>query len=255
MRTLSLCLLLSVCLCGACAFPRRTTLMHPAPQSTQPLDPPDNLWSIRFVDAQLPERKGGGLAWDNDGTGPDPFVRLYINGRKIWESPVQHDTRHPQWNVTLPRNIEVPREAAFRIELWDEDTASDDPAGVLVRSGLPDTALPGALAHLSLDNEGIVTVVVSDPHAYRGLGIEYEQHSDALVVLAVERYSPAARAGIKVGERIVAIDASRVDTLSGARAESELSLSADRGGTLKVANAKGKEREVTLDRQNLWLTM
>jgi hypothetical protein len=253
MRIFSLILL--VCVCGACAFPRRTTLMHPAPQSNQPLDAPANLWSIKFVDALLPERKGGGLAWDTDGTGPDPFLRLYVGGRLVWESPVQKDTRHPQWNVTLPRNVEISRGAPFRIELWDQDTATSDPAGVLVQSGLPESALPGALAHLNLDNQGIVNVVVSDPQAFRGLGIEYEQHSDALVILNVETYSPAARAGLRVGERIVAIGASRVASLTGPRAASELSLGADRGGSLTVADKKGKEREVSLDKQYLWLTM
>jgi hypothetical protein len=253
MRTSTL--ILALCLCGACAYPRRSTLSSPAPVSANPQDQPDQLWSIHFVDAQLPESKGGGLAWDSDGTPPDPFVRLVINGRIIWQSPVQKNTLHPVWNVTLPRNISVPRSATFRIELWDEDAATADPAGVIVRSGLPETALPGALAHLSLDNLGTVTVVVSDPKPWRGVGVEFEQHSDALVVLSVEPFSPAARAGIRTGERIVAIGTQRVSSLSGPKAVSELSLSGDRGGILTLADKNGKEHEITLDHDYLWLTM
>jgi hypothetical protein len=66
---------------AGCAYPRRTTLVHAAPSSAeqeQPLDSPNGLWSIRLVEAQLPETKGGGLPWDSDGTGPDPFLRLVI---------------------------------------------------------------------------------------------------------------------------------------------------------------------------------
>jgi membrane-associated protease RseP (regulator of RpoE activity) len=238
-----------------CAFPRRSTLVQPAPASAEPQDAPSGLWSIRLVDATLPESKGVGLPWDSDGTGPDPFLRLLIDERVVWESPVQQNTRHPQWNVTLPRNIYVPSRANFRIELWDEDTASSDPAGSVSATGLPETTLPDALAHLTLDNYGTVTVVISSPRASRGLGVEFEQHSDAFVVLGVERFSPAARAGVLVGERVVAIGPTRVDSLPQARAMSELSLSPSRGANLTVVDAHGKEREVDLDRGYLWLTM
>ncbi|MET0389148.1 MAG: PDZ domain-containing protein [Polyangiales bacterium] len=241
---------------SGCAYPRRSTLAHPAPPSADPTDAPNNLWSIHFVDANLPETKGGGLPWDSDGTDPDPYLRLVIDRRVVWESPVQENTRHPQWNVTLPRNIFVPARASFRIEIWDQDTASADPAGAIVSFGLPETALPNALAHLALDNTGTVTVTVAAPHASRGLGLEFEQHSDALYVLSIEQFSPAARAGLKVGERVVAIGDTRVESVSAARAASDLSLSVDRGATLKVTDASGHaEREVTLDRNYLWLIM
>jgi hypothetical protein len=253
MRTLSLAVL--VVLTAACAYPRRTTLMHSAPADIPPQTQPDHLWSIRLIDAQLPELKGGGLAWDSDGTPPDPFVRLVINGHVIWESPVQKNTRHPVWNATLPRNIYVPPQASFRIELWDEDTGANDPAGVLMTRGLPETALPDALAHLALGNGGTVTLIVSTPIALQGVGISFEQHSDALVVLTVEPFSPAARAGIQIGDRIVAIGDNPVERLTPAKAASELSLSVDRGSTLTVSDGRNKPRQVTLDRDYLWLTM
>ena len=216
---------------------------------------PSGLWSIRLVDAVLPETKGGGLAWDSDNTGPDPYLRLLVDGRVIWESPVQENTRRPQWNVTMPRNVYVPARSKFRIELWDEDTASSDPAGAFTRTGLPENALPDASARLSLDNMGSVTIVISKPKPSRGLGVTYEQRSDALVLLEVNQFSPAARAGLKVGERVVGIGEARVSSLTAAKAASELSLSADRGATLIVADGNGKEREVTVDRDYLWLTM
>jgi hypothetical protein len=230
-------------------------MAHPAPESVQPQTQPSGLWSFRFVEAELPELKGGGLPWDSDGTGPDPYVRLVIDGRKVWESPVQKDTRNPHWNVTLPRSVYVPSGADFRIELWDDDPASSDPAGALRRSGLPETARPDALARLTLENRAVVSVVVSEPRPFKGVGIEFEQRSDSLLVLAVEPFSPAARAGIKPGESIVAIGPSRVAALGGARAASDLSLSAERGGTLTIADKQGKEREANLDADFLWLVM
>jgi hypothetical protein len=248
-------LLLALCVISGCAYPRRTTLVHAAPASAEPLDTPGGLWSIRLVEAQLPETRGGGLPWDSDGTGPDPYIRLVIDGRVVWESPVQHDTLNPQWNVTLPRSVQIPGGAKLRLELWDEDTASADPAGTFAHVGLPANALPNAKARLMLDNLGSVTVTVSAPKPMKGLGLTYEQRSDALVVLGVEEFSPAARAGIAVGDRVVAIGDARVDSLTDARAASDLSLAVDRGSPLTVADKQGKERPVNLDRGFLWLTM
>jgi hypothetical protein len=242
-------------LISGCAYPRRTTLVHAAPASAEPVDTPSGLWSIRLVEAQLPETKGGGLPWDSDGTGPDPYIRLVIDERVVWESPVQQNTLNPQWNVTLPRSVRIPPGSKFRLELWDEDTASADPAGTFAHLGLPANALPNAKARLSLDNLGTATIMISAPKPWKGLGLTYEQHGDALVVLSVEEFSPASRAGIAVGERIVAIGETRVQQLTAARAASDLSLAVDRRSTLTVADQHGKEREVNLDRGYLWLTM
>lgn len=248
-------LVLLVAALAGCAYPRRTTLVHAAPPSAEPQDTPSHLWSIRFVDAQLPEAKGEGLPWDGDGSGPDPFVRLTLDGRVVWESPVQADTLHPTWNVTLPRNVYITAQTRFRVELWDGDTAAKDPAGNIVRSGLPENALPDASAHLTLDNGATVTIVVSKPQPSQGLGVDFEEHSDALWILSVERFSPAARVGIQVGDHVVAVGGVRIDAMTAAKAASELSLSADRAATLTVRDAKGKERQVTLERGYLWLTM
>ncbi|HET8936564.1 MAG TPA: PDZ domain-containing protein [Polyangiales bacterium] len=248
-------LLLALCVISGCAYPRRTTLVHAAPASAEPLDTPSGLWSIRLVEAQLPETKGGGLPWDSDGTGPDPYIRLVVDNRVVWESPVQQNTLNPKWNVTLPRSVQVPAASKFRLEMWDDDTASADPAGAFAHQGLPENALPNARATMRLDNLGTVTIMISSPKPWKGLGVTYEQHGDALVVLAVEPFSPAARAGIAVGDRVVAIGDTRVETLTAARAASDLSLAVDRGALLTVADQHGKERAVNLDRGFLWLTM
>lgn len=245
-----------VVLAGACAYPRHDTLTVPAPPAAEGtiLEGPDGLYSIRLIGAEIPAFKGGGLAWDSDGSGPDPFMRLLLDDRMVWESPPQENTRRPAWNVTLPRNIHVSSTTKFRIELWDEDTANSDPAGAVTRSGLPESALPNAVARLPLDNFGSVSITISAPQASRGVGLRYEDHGDGLFVLGVEPFSPAGRAGIRVGDAIVAIAGARVDDLGSDRATSQLSLASDRGSALTVST-EGRERDVTLDRGYLWLTM
>lgn len=242
---------------GGCAFPRRETVTVPAPvDRVRSEERPKDMWVLRIVDAELPQMKAGGLPWDTDGTLPDPFVRVLVGERLVWESPVQEDTRTPSWNLTLPRNIEIPEGSVFRLEVWDRDSAvSADPAGGIQRQGLPATALPDAVARLTLDNLGMLTIVASLPRAHKGVGIRFEVHSDALRVLEVERYSPAFRAGILKGDRIVAIGPQRVSELSGDEATSDLSLAIDRDLSLTLADEKGKERQVTLDKGFIWLVM
>lgn len=249
--------LLAVLAASGCAYPRKQTVMNPAPPDRVKADErPKDMWSLRIVDAELPQTKPGGLPWDSDGTPPDPFVRVLVNERQVWESPVKKDTRTPSWNILLPRNVEIPENAVFRIELWDHDSAvSADPAGSIQREGLPATALPDANARLTLDNLAMLTLVASAPRAHQGVGLYVEVRSDALLVLEVERYSPAFRAGVLKGDRIVGIGPQRVSELGGDEAVSDLSLAIDRDLSLTLADEKGHERQVTLDKGFIWLVM
>ncbi|MGH8310493.1 MAG: PDZ domain-containing protein, partial [Steroidobacteraceae bacterium] len=198
-----------------------------------------------------------GLTWDDDGSGPDPFARLYVDGRLVWESEVQENKVAPEWNAVLPRNVVIPPDGEFRLELWDWDTAiSADPIGRIERSGLPTTMVSDAIARLQLDNFVTIVAMVSAPRAHRGVGVTVEVRPDALKVLSVEPYSPAARAGIRTGDQIVGVANERVAQLAEADAMSELSLAAERSYKLTVADADGNnEREATLDKGYVWLVM
>ncbi|HKP60935.1 MAG TPA: PDZ domain-containing protein [Polyangiales bacterium] len=217
-------------------------------------DEPSGMWAVRLIGADLPAFKGAGLPWDSDGTPPDPYLKLLVNGRVVWESPVQEDTFHPQWNVTLPRNVYMGSNSTFRLELWDRDSGSSDPAGSYTRKGLPESALPDAEARLSMGNGAGITVKLSAPQASRGVGLRYEIHGDGLLVLDVEPFSPAARAGLKKDDLIVAIGESRVERVGGEKAASELSLASDRGSTLTYKRAE-KQATADIDKGFLWLTM
>jgi hypothetical protein len=256
MRTLILSLLLAG-LVGGCAYRRHTTPLHAVPNAHVKSDErPKGLYSFRLVDAVPPQRKISGLQWDDDGSGPDCFVRLFIDDRLVWESPVVEDSNHPEWNVMLPRNIVVRRSSHFRLELWDRDTAvSADPMGRIERQGIPAGAQPGALARLTLSSTAIVAVRFDDPIPYRGVGLSVELRPDGLKVLTVEPFSPAGRAGLKQGERIVGIGPERVAHMSDDQAASARSLASDRGREITVADVTGVERTVTLDKGFVWLVL
>ena len=243
---------------GACAYPHHTTPLFAAGAVAMPESEfPGGMYSLQLLSAEVPETKISGLTWDDDGTGPDCQVRLYVSDRLVWESEVVKDSTHPAWNEMAPRNVILPRDASFRLELWDWDTAvSGDPIGRVEREGLPANAQPGAQARLQLDRTTTVVILLSSPRAHRGVGVSVELRGDYLRVLSVEPFSPAARAGIRSGERILAIGSQRIAQLSDGDKRSELSMASERKQKLAVADSEGhNEREVTLDGGYVWLVL
>ena len=249
---------LALCSLGACAYPRHTTPLYTVSGVQLPeSEYPGGMYAFQLISAELPETKISGLAWDDDGSGPDCQVRLYVGDRMVWESKVITDSVRPQWSEMAPRNVIISRDASFRIELWDWDSpVSGDPIGRIERSGLPSNAQPGAQARLQLDRASTVVVMLSAPHPHRGVGVSVELRGDYLEVLSVEAFSPASRAGIRTGERILAIGDRRISDLSDGDKRSELSMASERKQKLLVADTEGHgEREVTLDGGFVWLVM
>lgn len=225
------------------------------PRSAQ--DWPRGVYGLRVLSALAKQGQLSGLPWDDDGTLPDTFLRLYIDGKQVWQSEVAQDDDSPTWNAGLPRNIVVPETSSFRLELWDWDTmVSADAMGHIERRGLPGNVTPGTESRLTLNSGAVVTLMLTPPLPRRGIGLRVELRPEYLKVLSVEPYSPAARGGIKSGDHIVGIGGTRVSQLGEDKAASELSLVLDRGAhTLQVADASGAEREVALDQGYVWQVM
>jgi len=242
---------------AGCAYPRRSTSLTAAREDSQVTTAPSHLWRLELVGATIPPRRRGNLPWDEDDELPDPYVRIYRGGQLVHESPVVESSREPSFDHFLPNNLHVPPDQELRLEVWDQDDgASDDPIGIWRGNGLPPNALPDADARVLLENGAELVFRVHRPQPHRGVGIElYEVRSDALVVLEVIEHSPAGRAGIAPGDRVVAVGGRSVEDMGSARAASALSLAADRQETLTVEREGGQRDEVELDRGYVWLAM
>lgn len=241
----------------ACAFPRRTIALNEVADTRDlVLDPPADVWQFTILNAQIPPTQRSGLAWDNDGSGPDCVVRIYRGDTLVYESPRVDDSLTPEWNITLPRNLWTPSTQLMRYEVWDIDGVSADIVGIIRYNGLPPNALPDAIATLRLEGTATLQVRANLPRPYRGVGVrEVEQRSDSLVVVSIVDQSPAGRAGIVVGERITKVGEYLVGDVGPERATTYLSLAAGRGQDLVVVNARGESRTVSLDRGFTWFTM
>ncbi len=239
-----------------CAYPRRTTPLSALPASTvRPQEAPSDMWQFTLVRADVPSRQRSGLPWDDDeGDPPDPFVRVLIRSREVWEGPTAKNQAHPAWNVSPPQNLVLDRSERVRLELWDEDGMASDPIGVYEGRALSD-AMVGADTIIKLEGGATLTVRLEYPRPHAGTGIAlYEVRKTALVILEVLPNSPAARAGLEAGDQITAIDERLIDELGAHRAESALALSAQSQSELTVHKA-GKYRKVTLDHGHVWIAL
>lgn len=247
-----------VCLAVGCVYPRRGTSITPVRNARQgaAMNAPPDVWELTVVDAQVRPRRAGDLAWDDGEGPPDVYVRIYRNDELIWESPTVQDQLRPTFDATLPRNFRAAATDALRIEVWDRDGVGSDPIGIYRSRGLPPTAVPDADARLMLEGGSYVTIRIRAPRAHRGMGIEeYVVKPDELEVRRVLAYSPAGRADIQPGDRIVAIGDQRVSEMSDAQAASALSMAVTRHRSLTVVRGEGSERQVEIDDGYIWLTM
>jgi hypothetical protein len=241
---------------AGCAYPRRATGLSPVRSTVESGTTPGDVWTFTVVGATIPPLSRGALAWDGSDGQPDPFVRIYRDETLLWESPTLQDTLAPEWNAELPRNLYAPQSAHFRFEIWDRDEVGADPVGIFRYAGLPPNVVSGADARVMMEGGAQLALRLSAPHAHHGVGIRlYEVRGDELVVVEVETHSPAGRAGIQPGDRIVAIGEQTVQALGSQRAPGALSMAAERHTPLRIRNARGDTREVELDRGYTWLVM
>lgn len=246
----SSCLLLLVALVG-CAYPRRSTPVCSV--TTDAASAPAGVWRLAFRTAAIPPRQRGDQPWDEDGTPPDVFVRVYRGEELLFESaPVEG--LQPDLAATTP-NLFLPSDVTSRIELWDADTVLPTVIGVWRGRGLPTGAMQDGDTRIMLDGNATIGFRVLAPEAARGAGIPtYEVRRNDLRVIEVIEHSPAGRAGLVPGDAIVAIGGESVKDLGEARAAGALSRACSEATRLTIRRADGTVEERVLDRGFVWVT-
>jgi hypothetical protein len=240
----------------ACAYPRRATPLTPLDHvAVRAPDAPDGMFRLEIVAAEVPNVQRSGLPWDDEEGRPDPFVKVFIDGKPIWETPKVDDSLRPEFRSSPPRNLAIERaRSRIRLELWDKDGIGNDPIGMYEGRALANAQLD-ADTTVPLEGSATLTFRVRAPSPHAGVGIaSYEVRKDALLVLKVLADSPASRAELRAGDRIVALAGRSVLELGQHAAESGLALAAQNRTELTVKRGEHL-RTVTLDQGYIWLSM
>lgn len=199
----------------AAVYPELGTAIRSAPTDMQ-LDPPppDELRWIRFTGATVPAQMRDGRTWQQSlGRLPNPYAKLIINDVEIMRTKPQKETLTPTWPDAVRGNYKISPGDQFRVELWDGDLIGDKPIGVKDFRPTGDNVI-GDQIRIELGGGAEVTLAFQPAHAMYGVGLWYELRSDTVFVTRLLGGSPAERAGIQVGDEIVAIGGKQATAMS-----------------------------------------
>src|SRR5262252_2936930 len=182
----------------------------PAGRKIEP-PPPQDLFYIEFVKADIPSRTRDGREWDSlGGSLPDPFAKLIVNDREIIKTPIQSDTLAPTWPDQTRANYRIAKDATIRVEIWDSNPLNNHPICIKKIRDLQDLAGPIPVT-VDCDSGAHFSMRVEPAHGLWGLGFKYELSASAIAVSRVLPESPAYRAGIRQGDDVVQIQGKKVE--------------------------------------------
>lgn len=233
--------------CGA-VYPELKTPSRP-PVAGQPLDPPPaELKWIAFEGATVPPHTRDGRKWDAvGGEAPDPYAILFINGKEAIKTPIASNTLSPTWPAAPRGNFRIESGDRLRVELWDSNPINDHPIGV--KDLAPDDSGAGEAGELDVacESGAHIRLALQPAHALVGLGFNYELRTEgAVFVTRVLAESPAGRAGIKVGDELVALDGKLVSAMSAPEVQSALNQGHPGGLAIRVRHDDKSVVEVTI---------
>ena len=240
-----LCVVLSIA-CGA-VYPEVSTPVRPVGERHLDPPPPDDLVYLKFANAQIPVRTRDGRQWDSvGGSAPDPFAKLLIEDKEFLVTPVQANTLHPTWPDQKLGNYRIKRNTPIRVELWDANAINNHPICVETIGNLLGEVSEEQNLELRCDSGATIEIVVQPAHAKFGLGLYYELGTYDIRVTRVVAESPAARAKLKRGDLLVAIQGRVVRGMDQESSRSLINSNVSTGVTFTVKHADGSQDDVTL---------
>jgi hypothetical protein len=218
----------------------QTSVRSPGPGA---LDPPpgDDLFHIYFDSAHLPNRTRDGRPWD-----PDPFAKLIVNDTDVLVTPIERDQRKPTWPGQKLANYRVSPGDRVVVELWDDEALLDTPICGFriedIREFMGDRA-----DDIECESGARIRLHVEPARALVGVGLSYElRGSDGVRVVRVVGQSPATRAGLGEGDRILAIQGESVMAMDALGIKSKMNTYAKTGLELDVWFQNGTRKKISL---------
>lgn len=230
--------------CGA-VYPELATTVRAAEAGAvlEP-PPPDDLYYVYFESAVVPARTRDGREWPSGG--PTTYAKLKVGEGTLIQSPSQPGTRRPTWPKQERKNYRIPTGADLTLELWVSDAIQDKPLCQVAVLDL-EHLREGGRADFDCDSGARITLGVEPAHAVIGLGFHYElRGADGVRVTRLLEHSPAKRAGLAVGTRILTIQGKSVVPMDALEVRSAMNANSRTGVRLDVEQANGTRKVITL---------
>ncbi len=242
--------------CGA-IYPQYTTIIMDAPpglaEGGEISPPPETVMRIAAVSAELPQQTRDARPWDSDGA-PDAYVVFIRNDREVYRSRVVRNSIRPTWDPAHDfADLHIEPSDALRVELRDDDGLTSDVVGLASSRGIPGEAHGGGQWVLHFEAGAVLTLSITPPPPRLGMGLSFEYHSDRLVVLSLEFASAARTAGLRVGDRIVAVNGRAVSAMTENEARDALNRNGMSDVTLSVQHeGRSTTEDITVRRDALY---
>jgi PDZ domain-containing protein len=208
-----------------------------------------DVFLVTIASVRLDPTRPDGRPWDEGaGSAPDVFVKLLRNGEEVLRSPTVADSLEPTFDAEAGRSLRLGPADELLVEIYDDDPGTPE---LITRFqvGAPGQAEleRGAWEIGPSPPMQLLTVRLAPPRTLVGTGIRWEKRRGALEVLEVAVDSPAAQAGVVLGDRIVTVEGQRVRGLEVQALEAL--FRGDPGSSLQIElEHAGQLRPLTLER-------
>lgn len=239
-------LLLGLNGCGAVFPEMKTPVRAPAADTTIEPAPGDDLYLVYFERAVVPNRTRDGRPWD-----PDPYAKLLVNSKELIVTAVEARQRKPTWPSQKLANYRFTGDEELRIEVWDQEPIADKP--ICIEKIRSIKLLSRGLTEISCDGGARVWLYVGPAVPVVGVGLYYElRGSDGVRITRVAGQSPASRAGLGPGDRILAVQGESVMKLDALEIMSKINANARQGVELDVWFKSGDRKKITLKEEAIY---
>lgn len=218
----------------AAVYPELATPIREAPpQKVLDPPPPDELLYLHVRSAEIPRRTRDGREWDElGGKAADPLAIVFLDGVEIFRTDVAQNTLRPEWRAPKV-NYRIPSRSVVKIELWDRNSVKDRPICVASLADVQDDVAEGG-RNITCESGARIELIVKPARARLGVGLYYELRREQVYVTRVLAESPAERAGITGGERILRVQGKDVATMSEGEVQSLINANTRTGVTLTL---------------------
>jgi hypothetical protein len=244
LRNAALALLVSSC---AAVFPELPTKFSKAPDlGTFDPPPPSDRLRLRVLSGKVPPKTRDGRDWGQTfGSEPHPYAIVLLNKKELMRTDPQADSYEPTWPAGPKGNFLVSPGDKIEVQLWHDAALNDTPIGVAERTLTADLVDIGEM-RFELSGGGEVILEVKPAEAIWGAGFWFELRNDSVVVTRLIEGSPASRADLRPGDRIVSIDGKPLASLPLAERRSLLGSFPAKGYAFALERKDGSTLQVEL---------